>query len=73
MNLGLVLSLIKIALEVFQDERKDKYLKKYLRIKKGYDNEVSKGINNWSDYKLNELLNEASELTELIIREQSRK
>jgi hypothetical protein len=73
MDLSSVLGLIKIALEVFQDQTKDRYLKKYLRIKEDYDEEIAKGLDNWSDLRLHQLRLDATSLAELIIRERDRK
>ena len=71
MNLGTILSLLEISLEVFQAERKDRFLKKYLKLKEEYQNEINKGIDEWSDYKLSELRIEAENLAELVIRERN--
>lgn len=71
MELSSVLGLIKIALEVFQDQTKDRYLKKYLKIKAEYQHEIDKGIDDWSDLKLHQLRLEAENLAELIVRERN--
>jgi hypothetical protein len=71
MELSSVLGLIKIALEVFQDQTKDRYLKKYLKIKVEYQHEIDKGIDDWSDLKLHQLRLEAENLAELIVRERN--
>jgi hypothetical protein len=71
MNTELILSLIKVSLEVFQDERKDRFLKKYLKIQEDYQNELNKGLDNRSDLKLMQLLGEAEQLGELVVRERS--
>ena len=71
MNLGLILSLIKLGLEVFQDERKDKFLKKYLKLKKEYQDELNKGLDDRSDLKLDQLRIEAISLAELVVRERN--
>jgi len=67
MNLELILGLIKVGLEVYRDETRDRYLKKYLRIKNDYQEELNKGIDSWSDLKLNKLLLESEDLARLII------
>lgn len=72
MNLELVLGLIKIGLEVYQDETRDKYLKKYNKIKKEFDDELNKGIDDRSDLALDRLRYEATLLAELLIRERSK-
>lgn len=73
MDVALILSLIKIAAEIYQDERKDKYLKKHNKIEKEYQDELNKGIDNWSDLKLHQLRFEATQLAELLIRERNSK
>ena len=71
MNLGTILSLLEISLEVFQSERKDRFLKQYVKIKESYQDELNKGIDNWSDYKLSQLRIDAERLAELVIAERS--
>lgn len=71
MQLGLILSLIKLGLEVFQDERKDKYLKQYLKLQKEYQDELNKGLDDRSDLKLDQLRIEAIQLAELVVRERN--
>ena len=71
MELSSILGLIKIALEVFQDQSRDRYLKKYLKIKAEYQHEIDKGINDWSDLRLHQLRLEAENLAELIVSERN--
>lgn len=71
MNIGLILSLIKLGLEVFQDERKNKFLKKYLKLQKEHQDELNKGLDDRSDLKLDELRIEAIQLAELVVRERN--
>ena len=71
MNIELILSLIKIGAEIFQDERKDRFLKKYLKLQKEYQDELNKGLDDRSDFKLDELRLEATGLAELLIRERN--
>ena len=73
MQIELILSLVKIGLETFQDERKDKFLKKYLRIQKEFQDEVNKGLDDRSDLKLDRLRFDAEQLAQLLISEHSRK
>lgn len=73
MQIELILSLVKIGLEIFQDERKDKFLKKYLRIQKEFQDEVNKGLDDRSDLKLDRLRFDAEQLAQLLISEHSRK
>jgi len=71
MNLELILSLIKLGLEVYQDERKDKFLKKYVKLQEEYQNELNKGLDDRSDLKLDQLRFEAIILAELVVRERN--
>lgn len=71
MNLELILSLIKLGLEVYQDERKDKYLKQYNKIKKEHQDELNKGLDDRSDLAIDKLRFEAIQLAELIVRERN--
>lgn len=73
MDLTLILGLIKLGLEVFQDQTKDKYLKKYLKIQKEFQDEINKGLNDRSDLKLDQLRHEAKQLAELLIRDRNSK
>ena len=69
MSLSTILSLIKLGLEVFQSERKDRFLKKYHKIEKEYQDELNKGLNDRSDFELDRLRIQANQLAELIIAE----
>jgi len=73
MDLALILGLIKLGLEVFQDQTKDKYIKKYLKIQKEFQDEINKGLDDRSDLKLDQLRHEAKQLAELLIRERNSK
>jgi hypothetical protein len=72
MDVTLILSLIKLGLEVFQDERKDRFLKQYLELEKDYQDEINKGIDSWSDLKLDRMRADARRLGQLVV-EESRK
>jgi hypothetical protein len=72
MDLQLVLGLIKVGLEVYQGATRDKYLKKYLKIQKDFQDELNKGINDRSDLELDRLRIDARQLAELLIRESNR-
>ena len=67
MNIGVILSAVEIILEVYQDHRKDRYLKKYLGIKDEFQAELNKGITKRSDLRLDELRHDAEQLLELVI------
>ncbi len=71
MSLELILSLIKIGAEIFQDERKDRFLKSHLKIQKEYQNELNKGLDDRSDLKLDKLRFEAIQLAGLVVRERN--
>ena len=71
MSLELIFSLIKLGLEVYQDERKDKFIKKYVKLQEEYQNELNKGLNDRSDLKLDQLRFEAIILAELVVRERN--
>ena len=71
MSLELIFSLIKLGLEVYQDDRKDKFLKKYVKLQEEYQNELNKGLNDRSDLKLDQLRFEAIILAELVVRERN--
>jgi hypothetical protein len=73
MNLGLILSLIKVGLEVFQNERKDILTRKYLKIQSEYQDELNKGLDDRSDLKLDRLRFDAEQLAHLLISEHSKK
>jgi hypothetical protein len=73
MEFTLILSLIKLGLEVFQDERKDRYLKKYLKIEKAYYEELNKGLETRSDLAINKLRLDARQLAKLVVREASKR
>lgn len=72
MKLDLILGLIKIGLEVYQDEIKDKHLKRYLKIQKEFQDELNKGLDDRSDLKLDQLRIDAQQLAELIVRERNK-
>lgn len=72
MKLDLILGLIKVGLEVYQNETKDKFLKKYIKIKKEFQDELNKGLDDRSDLVLDQLLYDAEELAKLIIQEHNR-
>lgn len=66
-----ILGLIKISLEIFQSERKNHYLKNYIKIKGEYQDELNKGLSNRSDLRIDKLLFEAETLADLIVAEHS--
>jgi hypothetical protein len=73
MELGLVLQILKVSLEIFQDERKDRFLKKFLKIEKEWMDELSKPDSEQSDLMLDRLHFDAEALAKLVVSEASRK
>lgn len=73
MELGLVLSVLKLSLEVFQDERRDRFLKKFIKLEKEWMNEISKPDSEQSDLMLDRLHFDAEALAKLIVAEASHK
>lgn len=72
-TIGLVLGLAKVALEVFQDERRDRFLKKYLKLQKEWQDEMGKPDDDRSDLELDRIVFECKQLGQLIIAEHSAK
>lgn len=66
-----ILSLLEISIKAFHDERQDRFLKRYIKLKKEYQDEINKGLDNRSDYALDKLRIEAELLSELVISEHS--
>jgi hypothetical protein len=69
MDLSLILPLIKVALDVFKDERKDRYIRRFNAIEKEFQDELNKGIDDRSDLKLDRLRFDARQLIELIVKD----
>lgn len=69
MDIGTILSLVKIGAEIFQDERKDRFLKKQVKLEKEYMDEMSKPDSKRSDLALDRLYFDASILAKLLITE----
>ena len=73
MEVGLVLGLIKVALEVFKDERRGHFLKRYTKLVGDYDEEMDKGLEHRSDLAISRIMRECTDLTKLVIAESSKK
>jgi hypothetical protein len=73
MNIGLVLELLKVSIEVFQDERRDRFMKKYLKLQKDWQDEMALSDNERSDLTLDTILFDCEQLAKLIISEHSKK
>lgn len=73
MELGLVLKVLKLSLEVFKDVRKDRFLKKFLKLEKEWMDEISKPDSEQSDLTLDRLHFDAEALAKLVVAEHSGK
>lgn len=71
-SIGLVLSLLKLSLEVFKDERKDRFLKQHQKLVKEWHDEISKPDNEQSDLTLDRLMLDINTLAKLVISESSK-
>jgi len=69
MQIGLVLELLKVSLETFNNERKDRFLKQYVKLEKDYNDEISKPDSDRSDLALDRILFECETLVKLVIAE----
>jgi hypothetical protein len=69
MELGLVLQVLKLSLEVFKDVRKDRFLKQFMKLEKEWMNEISKPDDQQSDLALDRLHFDAEALAKLVIAE----
>lgn len=72
-TITLVLSLAKIALETFQDERKLSLAKRRDKIEREWQDEMSKPDSERSDLELDRLVFESRQLAKLIIEQHSGK
>lgn len=73
MEVGLVLQLIKLSLEIFQDERRDRFLKKYVKLERQWHEEMDRPDSERSDLALDTILRECNLLAKLVISESSKK
>lgn len=71
MDIGLVLSLLKVSLEVFRDERKDRFLKKYVKLEKEWYEEFNQPESRRSDLALDRIMLELEQLAKLVVAESS--
>ena len=69
MELGLVLQVLKLSLEIFKDERRDRFLKKFLKLEKEWSDELAKPDNEQSDLMLDRLYFDAEALAKLVVTE----
>jgi acetyl-CoA carboxylase carboxyltransferase component len=72
MELGLVFGLLKVAIETFNDERQDRFLKKYVMLEKEWQDEMALPDDQRSDLTLDRILFECHALAKLVIAEKSK-
>jgi hypothetical protein len=72
MELGLVFGLLKVAIETFNDERQDRFLKKYVKLEKEWQDEMALPDDQRSDLTLDRILFECHALAKLVIAEKSK-
>lgn len=71
MNPTLVLEVVKVALEVFRDERSARFRNEYARLRKEYDEELARDKSDRSDLALDSILLKCRDLAERIVSEAS--
>lgn len=69
MEFGLILQVLKLSMEIFKDERKDRFLKKYVKIEKEWNEELAKPDDEQSDLTFDRLYVDAEGLAKLVISE----
>lgn len=72
-TIGLVLGLAKVALEVFQDERRDRFLNERDKLQKEFDEEMDLPLDDRSDLAINRILRDSRNLSERIIAEAAKR
>lgn len=73
MDYGLVLGLLKVSIEAFNNERKDRFLKKYVKLEKEWYEEFNQPENYRSDLALDRIMLELEQLAKLVVAESSNK
>lgn len=73
MEAGLILGLLKVAIETFQDERKNHFTKLYNKLSKDWQNEMALPDDERSDLTLDNILFECNQLAALVVAESGRK
>lgn len=66
-TVGLVLGLAKIALEIFKDERKGRFVSDLDKVQREWQDEMAKSDDERSDLKLDRLLFDSKQLAQSII------
>ena len=72
-TIGLVLGLAKVALEIFKDERRDRFSNELSKIQKGWHEEMDKSESDRSDLELDRIVRESRGLAKRIIEQHSKK
>lgn len=73
MEVGLILGLLKVAIETFKDERKMHYTKLRNKLEKDWQDEMALPDNERSDLTLDNILLECNRLSSLVLSELSGK
>jgi hypothetical protein len=73
MEIGLILGLAKVALEIFQDERRGRFSNERDKIEKEFNDEMDKPESERSDLELDRLVRESKLLGRRIIEEARKK
>lgn len=73
MDFGLVLGLLKVSIETFNNERKDRILKQYVKLEKEWYEEFNQPENRRSDLALDRIMLELEQLAKLVVAENSNK
>lgn len=73
MEIGLILGLAKVALEVFQDERKGRFSSQRDKLEKEFNEEMDKPKHDRSDLELDRIVRDSRLLGKRIIEESGKK
>jgi hypothetical protein len=73
MEISLLLGLAKVALEIFQDERKGRFANERDKLAKEFNDEMDKSKEDRSDLTLNTILRDTKLLSRRIIEESLKK
>jgi hypothetical protein len=71
MDVGLILGLLKVGLEVYQSETKDKLVKQFNKLEKEYFDEMARPDNERSDLFIDNLLLECEQIGRIIVSSRS--
>ena len=69
----LLFGLLKVSLDVFQGERRDRFLKQYLELEKEWQDEMSLPDGRIDDSKLDSIMLKCRLLSRLVISEHNNK